>query len=209
MFSFFDLWVRWLFFTSIRSPFKGNKLSIQAQTIQDGRCGDGIKDFSPIGRDEVRGDQGGGYLGSLGDDLEDPVRLFFGRDDIPQFIQTEDGDPGIIFDLAEEVFGFGQLGMKIKQGEEHGLAALENGFMAEGGGDMGFADAGGADDHQVARFFEPLDLAKLDNFVPGDFGVEGPVKVFEEFDSFDPGLAQEMFDPFFLSQFLFFGEETL
>ena len=35
------------------------------------------------------------------------------------------------------------------------------------------------------------------------------IELFEEFNPLDAGLAQEMFDPFFLSQFLFLGEETL
>jgi hypothetical protein len=54
-----------------------------------------------------------------------------------------------------------------------------------------------------------LNVQELQDFIPGDFGVKGPVKLFEEFDPLNAGLAQEMFDPFFLPQFLFFGEEAL
>ena len=80
--------------------------------------------------------------------------------------------------------------------------------MAEGGGDMGFAHSGRSDEDQVGRFFKPLGVEKLQDFVPGDFGVEGPVEVPEEFDPFDSGLAQEMFDSFLFPQLLFLGEKA-
>jgi hypothetical protein len=81
--------------------------------------------------------------------------------------------------------------------------------MAQGGSDMGFAHSGRSDEDQVGRFFEPLGVEKLQDFIPGDSGVKVPVKLFEEFDPLDARLAKEMFNPVFLPQFLFLGEEAL
>ena len=74
---------------------------------------------------------------------------------------------------------------------------------------MGFAHSRRSDEDEVRRFSEELGVEKLQDFIPGDFGVKGPIKLFEEFNPLDAGLAKEMFDPFFLPQFLFFGEKAL
>jgi hypothetical protein len=198
-----------LFFASIRSPFQGNKFSIHAEAVEDGRGGDGVKDFFPVGGDEVGGDQGGGHLGSLGDDLENPVGLFFCRDHIAEFVETEDGDLGIVVDEMKKVFGFGQFGGEVKERKEKGLLALEDGLMTEGGGEMGFTDAGRADQDQVGGFFQPLGMDKFQEFIPGDFGVEGPVEVLEPLDSFDAGVAQEAGDAFLFPPLRFCKEKGL
>jgi hypothetical protein len=92
-----------LFLASIRSPLEGDKLSIHTQSVQDGRGRYGIKDLSPVGGDEIGGDQGGSDLRSFREDLEDPIGLFFGGDHITQFIETEDRDFGIVVDETIEV----------------------------------------------------------------------------------------------------------
>ena len=68
-----------LFLTSIRSPFKGNKPSIHTEAVEDSGGSHAVKDLSPIGGDEIRGDEGGGNFGSFGNDLKDGISLFFGR----------------------------------------------------------------------------------------------------------------------------------
>jgi len=70
------------------------------------------------------GDRGGGHLGSFGEDLEDTVGLFFGGDHVAQFVKAEHGDAGIVVDQAVEVFGFGQLGIQVKEGEERRFGSL-------------------------------------------------------------------------------------
>jgi hypothetical protein len=44
-----------LFFSAIRSPFKGNKSSIHTEAVKDGGGGYGVKDLSPIRGDEIGG----------------------------------------------------------------------------------------------------------------------------------------------------------
>ena len=66
--------------------------------------------------------------------------------------------------------------------------------MADGRGQMGFTDPGRTDEDEVRGFFEPVRMKKLHDFVPWDFGVEGPVKVLKELDPFDPGGTHQVLD---------------
>jgi hypothetical protein len=68
-----------LLFSPIGSPFKGNKPSIHTESVEDGGGGHGVKDLTPIRRDQIRGYEGGGHFGSFGDDLKEGIGLFFGR----------------------------------------------------------------------------------------------------------------------------------
>ena len=183
IFQFYKIWVL-LLLTSIRSPFEGDKLSIHTESVQDRRGRDGIEDLSPVGRDEIGGHQGRGNLCPFGEDLEDPIGLFFGGDHITQFIETEDRDFGIVVDETVEIFGFGEFGSEVKQTEKDGLMALQDGLIAEGGGQMGFADPRRADEDDVGGLFEPLGVNQLHDLVFGDLGIKGPVELTEPFDAF-------------------------
>ena len=135
-----------LLFSPIGPPFQDNESSIHTEPIQDGRGGDGVKDLSPIRRDEIGGHKGGGHLGSFGDDLKEGIGLFFGREDIAQFIETKDRDFGIEIDQTVEVFGSGEFGGQIKERKEDGLIAFEDGIMADRSSDVTFADPSGANE---------------------------------------------------------------
>jgi len=81
--------------------------------------------------------------------------------------------------------------------------------MADGGGDVGFADPCGTNEDQVAGFLKPIGMKKLHDFIAGDFGVKGPVEVVEEFDSFDSGGSHQVLDSLFFSQLILVGQESL
>jgi len=68
------------------------------------------------------------------------------------------------------------LAFKSKKEKKDGLEAFENGFIAQGGGDVGFAHAGRSDDDQVGRFFEPLGGKELQDFLLGIFGLKAQSK---------------------------------
>jgi len=197
-----------LFFTSIRSPFESDKFSIHTQAIQDSRGCDRIKDLSPVGRNEIGGDQGGGDLSAFGEDLKDPIGLFFGGDHIAEFIETKDRDFGIVVDETVEMFGFGEFGREIKEAEKDGLVTLEDGFITEGGGQMGFAHSRRTDQNEIGGLFEPLGVNKLHDLILGDFGIKGPVEVTEPFDAFNPGHTHQVFNPFLFPQTSFIREEA-
>jgi hypothetical protein len=99
--------------------------------------------------DEVGRDDGGPDLGPLGDDLEERVGLLLVWDDIAQFVQTQERHFGIVLDEVVGAFGLGQFRGEVEEGDEDGLVALEDGLMAKRGRQMGLADAGRADEHQV------------------------------------------------------------
>jgi len=81
--------------------------------------------------------------------------------------------------------------------------------MAKGGGDMSLADASGADKHQVAGTLEEVGLEEFHDLLAGDFGVEGPVKVGQEFDPLDTGHFHQIFDSSLLTSLILLLEETL
>ena len=197
-----------LFLTSIRSPFESDKLSIHTQAIQDSRGCDRIKDLSPVGRNEIGGDQGGGDLCAFGEDLKDPIGLFFGGNHIAEFIETKDRDFGIVVDETVEIFGFGEFGGKVKEAEKDGLVTLEDGFITEGGGQMGFAHSRRTDQDEIGGLFEPLGVNKLHDLILGDFGIKGPVEVTEPFDAFDPRHTHQVFNAFLFPQTSFIREEA-
>jgi hypothetical protein len=60
------------------------------------------------------------------------IGVFPGRQDIAQFVKTEDGYPRIIVDEAVETLCLRKLGRQIKQREEDGLRALQDRVVAEG-----------------------------------------------------------------------------
>jgi len=113
-------------FAPIRPPFTDDEVSVHAQPVEDGRGGDGVEDLAPLGGDEVGRDDGRSDLGAFGDDLEEGIGLVFGRDNIAQLIQTQEGHLGIILDEAENTFGLGQFRGEVKEGDEDGLVALED-----------------------------------------------------------------------------------
>jgi len=112
--------------------------------------------------------------------------LFFGRDHIAEFIEAEDRDFGVVVDETVEIPGFGEFRGEIKEAEEDGLVTLEDGLIAEGGGQMGFAHPCGADENEVGGLLQPLSVKELHDLLSGDLGVESPVKVAEPFDAFNP-----------------------
>jgi hypothetical protein len=56
------------------------------------------------------------------------------------------------------------------------------------------ADSGTADEHQVGRFLEELGLEEFHDLIAGDFGVEGPVEIGQEFHPADTGHLHRVFD---------------
>jgi len=141
--------------------------------------------------------------------------LFFGGKHISYLIQTQQGDFRIIVDEGVDIPGFGQFGREVKEGDKYGLIASEDGLMAKRGGDM---DSGRTylpvrvrtqtGENQVGRFIEEVGVKKLHDLVSGDFRVEGPVEIAEEFDPTDSRHLQQVGDSFFLSGFVFLGEES-
>jgi hypothetical protein len=141
--------------------------------------------------------------------LKEGIGLLFGRQDIAQLIKAKDRDFGIEIDQAIEVFRLGELGGKIKERDKDGLIAFEDGIVADGRGQMGFTDSGRTDEDKVRGFLEPVRMKKLHDLVPWDFGVEGPIKVLKQFNSFDPGGTHQVLDSLSLPELILLLEESL
>ncbi len=72
---------------------------------------------------------------------------------------------------------------------------------------MGFSHPCGTDENEIRGLFKPLGVNELQDLVPGDLGIEGPIELTEPFDPFDPGLAHQVFNPFVFPQARFLGEK--
>ena len=107
-----------------------------------------------------------------------------------------------------DIPGFGQFGREVKESDKYSLMASEDGLMAKGGGDMTFSHSGCTDENEVGRFLEEVGVKKLHDLISGDFRVEGPVEIAEEFDPADSRHLQQIGDSFFLSGFVFLREES-
>ena len=113
-----------------------------------------------------------------------------------------------MLDQGVRALGFGEFGREIKEREEDGLMAFEDGFITESRGEVSFAYTGRADEDEIARGLEPLGLDKLHEFVSGDPRVEGPVKVAQSFDPFDSRHTEQVLDSFLFPELRLLGKET-
>jgi hypothetical protein len=113
-----------------------------------------------------------------------------------------------VLDQGVRALGFGEFGCEIKEREEDGLMAFEDGFVTKGRGEVRFADAGRADQDEIARSLEPLGLDKLHEFVSGNPGIKRPVEVAQSFDSFDARHAKQVLDSFLFPELRLLGKET-
>jgi len=120
--------------------------------------------------------------------------LFLGGDHITDFVQAEDGDPGVIVDQGVGVFGSSQSSGELEEGKEKGLTAFGEGIVTERRGDMGFPHPGRSNEDEVARAVQSLGVHILEDLVPGDLGIELPVEVTEELDPFDSRGGHQVLD---------------
>jgi hypothetical protein len=65
-----------------------------------------------------------------------------------------------------------EFGGQIKEGGEDGLIAFKDCIMADGGSDVGFADPCGANEDEVAGFFQPVGVKKLHDLIAGILGLK-------------------------------------
>jgi len=141
--------------------------------------------------------------------LKEGISLLFGRQNVAQFIEAEDGDFGIKIDQVIEVLGFGEFSGEIEERDKDSLIAFHDGIMADGRGKVGFTDPGRTDEDEVGGFFEPIGMKKLHDLVPWDFRIKSPVKVLKQFDPFDPGGSHQVLDSLFLPELILLMEESL
>ncbi len=128
---------------------------------------------------------------------------------IAQFIKAKNGHFGVIFHEAVKGLCLGHLAGKIKEAQEHRLMSFRKGFMTKGGCDVCLAYTGRPHNDHIAGFFKPVGVHELHKLVPGDFGIELPVKVAHELDPLDPGHPHEVFDSFLRSLLVFLRKEPM
>ena len=84
--------------------------------------------------------------------------------------------------LLLEGFVFHEVAHQIEDGAVEDLLALLDGFVAQGLGQMRFADSGRAEEEDVFAFAEVIAGGQFEDLFAVDGRVELPVEVFERFE---------------------------
>src|SRR3974390_3641356 len=158
------------------------------QAVQDGG-GDGgivVEDARPVFVRLVGSDDGGALFVTAADDLKELIRAGFVDGQITQLIEHQQSRSKELFEFVfEPCMGLGGaegINGFDGRGKEHRVA-LEAGSMAQGGGQMRFAQADTADEDHTGLVFEEGQAEEgLPLRLIGLFG-PGPVKLLEGFDN--------------------------
>ena len=159
-----------------------------------------------MGWDQIGRDNGGNQFGTFGDDLKDIVGLILGGKDIAEFIEAEDFDGGIIIEEIVFMGGFFEFFDEIKAADAGGRDAMTGDqVITQAVGEMGFSDTGRADEDDIGGMSDPVTGGEEgQNFIFGDFGIKGPVKIFDAFNAFDAGALHKIADAFEFAGLQFF-----
>jgi hypothetical protein len=153
------------------------------EPVEEGCCDGGVgEDVAPVSDASVGGEDDGAVEVSLGDDLEEGVGVFGWHGEVAEFVDDEDGWS------FEESHGvgpaafdgcFAAAGGEVGGGGVVGAVAGFGGFVAEADGEVGFPDAGWADQHDVGGVFGVAAGGEIPNegLIDGGLGCE--VEVFE------------------------------
>ena len=157
------------------------------EAVQDGAGHGGVlaEDLVPVAKGFVAGeDDGPLLLVALADDLEEKAGLQMIEFEVADFVDDEELGPGEVVQLAVEavfVHGFAQPAGQIGDGGEVNAVAHLAGEHAQRDGQMGFADAGRAEEDEVAAFAQVAAGGQFFDEPPVDGGLRRVIKVFEPF----------------------------
>ena len=89
--------------------------------------------------------------------------------------------------LLVEGFVFQEVAHQIEDGAVEHLEVLPDGLVADGLGQMGFADAGRAEEQHILGFADKLAGGQIENLLFVDRGIEAPVEVLQRFEGVEVG----------------------
>jgi len=162
-----------------------DQVGVVEETVEDGRGGGHVADeFAPFFEGTVGGHQGGAHFVAAHDDLEE-VFAGLGRELCDAHVVDDEQVAfevalhGALVPLVKAVVA--QIGQQVEDGAvEHGFAAFDQ-LVADGLGEVAFANARGADQKDVFGLVEEasggqvVDLSAVDAGVEAEVeGVEGP-----------------------------------
>jgi len=136
-------------------------------------------------------------LVALADDLEEEVGTELVDGQVADFIQDEELWGEVFFELAPQGAGLLGGGKVVDDvdgvGEENGVA-VQAGGIAQGGGEVGLADADGAQKDDVGLVTEELEAEEVLDLEAVDFFGPVPAELFEGFQDGEAGLLDAALD---------------
>ena len=184
---------------AVAAAFDDDGLGVMQEAVQDGG-GDGAVVV------EHRGPLLEGFVGrqnnrtpfvALADDLEEEVGPVLIDRQIPELVQEQKFRGQIALELAFEQAAFLGGSQVVDDadgvGKEDGVAFLA-GRVAQGGGQMGFAQADIAQQHDVGFVREELEAKEVLDRQPVDFLGPVPAELFEGFEHREAGSLDAAFD---------------
>jgi len=200
-----------MFLESKGLSFNGDELAAVDESIDERDNGGGVgKDFSPLAKHLIGGDQQRAFEVAAGDDLEEQVGVAGVIGEIAELVEDEQLWLAEDSELALQACRSVLVGEGIEHfggGEEADGGAGEDGLMSEIAGDERLADAVGSDEDDVGSGVEPFESEEIFDLIAIDLGGPGPVEIGERFEGADACPAQPSFEASFCALLLFPGEK--
>ena len=173
-------------FESVALAGDGDDQRVVQETVEDRRgSGHVLQQLAPVLGRAVAGHDGGFVFVPAHDDLEEVLPSMFGQlleshiidDEQIGFEVMAQGFVPLLQGLLGE-----EVGHHIKDGAVTHHEALFDGFIADGLGEMGFADAGRADEEHIGALADEVAGGQFVDVFPRYGAVKPPVKVLQRFE---------------------------
>ena len=161
------------------------------EPVNDGSGGGHVgQQLAPFLQRAVAGHDGGAVFVATHDDFQQVFARVFGQ--LFEAHVVNDDQIGLeVFAhgafLLVEGFVFEEVAHQIENGAVEHLKVHLDGLVTDGLGQMGFADAGRADEQHVLGFADELAGGQIKNLFFVNGGVEAPVEVLQRFEGVEVG----------------------
>ena len=174
------------------------------EAVEDCRGGGHVlQEFAPVLGRSVAGHDGGFVFVPAHNNLEEVLSSMFGQLLEAHVIDDEQ----IGFEIMAEGFVTllqrflrEEIGDDIKDGAVAHDEALLDGFIADGLGEVGFANAGRADEEDIGAFADEVASGQFVDLFPRYGAVKPPVKVLQRFEFGELRRAGAQFDALLMTQ---------
>ena len=173
------------FLETVRLAFNVDDGAVMQDTVQDsGGDGDVGKDLVPLGEGLIGREDGGGLLIASGNQLEKQICALNVHREITDFVDNEHPVLGQHLELVQQAVlkksFFEQLNELVTVDVVSGEPMLRR-HKAQGGGQMGFAHAGRAEEDHVFSVFQKAHSGQLIDLALINRGLEGEIEVVQGF----------------------------
>ena len=176
-----------LIFEAVAAAGDGDGLGVVEEAIQDGTGGGHVaQELAPVFDGPVAGHDGGTVFVAAHDHFQEVFAGVFGQGLESHVIDDQKVGLEIAAQdsvLLVEGFVFEEVAHQIEDGAVEDLEVELDGFVAQGLGQVRFADPGRADEQKIGGLANELAGGQVVDLFAGDGGIEAPVKVLQRFEA--------------------------